>query len=95
MNKKCLGLLAFAVALQSCIDAAPTNTTTSKAPITITKLPASISSETPITTTEAQPTTEKIETTEKSESLTSLFSIADHSAASFLSHHTMLIGMKL
>ena len=66
MNKKCLGLLAFAVALQSCVDATPTNTSTSQAPITITKLPASISSETPILTTEAQPTTtEKIETTTK------------------------------
>ena len=66
MNSKCLGLLAVAIALQSCIEAAPTNTTTSKAPITTTRLPASITSEASGSITEAHlTTTENIETTAK------------------------------
>ena len=66
MSRQCLGLLAVAIALQSCIEAAPTNTTTSKAPLTTTQFPASVSSEAPIATTDTQPTTtEKIETTTK------------------------------
>ena len=66
MNSRCLGILAVAIALQSCIQAAPTNTTTSKAPLTTTQLPASISSEAPASTTLAQSTTtQKIETTTK------------------------------
>ena len=66
MKKQCVGLLAVAIALQSYAGAAPTSTTTSKAPLTTTLLPASISSEAPVSTTEAQPTTtEKIETTTK------------------------------
>merc|ERR1719295_850122 len=67
MNSHCLRLLAVAIALQSCgIEAAPANTTTSKAPITTTQLPVSITSEASGSTTEAQlTTTENIETTTK------------------------------
>ena len=66
MNSLCLGLLAIAIAQQSCIEAAPTNTTTSTVPLTTTQLPASVSSESPVSTTEAQLTTsQKIETTTK------------------------------
>ena len=66
MNKLFLGFMAVAIAIQLCIEAAPTNTTTSKTPLTSTQLPASISSATPDSTTEVQPTTtEKVETTTK------------------------------
>merc|ERR1719334_520532 len=58
--------MAVAIAFQSCIEAAPTSTTTSKTPLTSTQLPASISSATPDSTTEVQPiTNEKVETTTK------------------------------
>ena len=66
MNSLCYGLLAVAIALRSCIEAAPTNTTTSTVPFTTTQLPAPVSSVSSVSTTEAQLTTsQKIETTTK------------------------------